>query len=123
MSGTNGTQNTNAAYVNNAPVLNSTGSPAFTDVAQGNTNPAGDSVAALIASGGAGYITDVDQGAVQGIAVINAQTANGTWQYSTNGGANWFALPIVTSNAAFLLASMRPTSCASCPMRLSTERP
>ena len=45
-------------------------SPTF---AEDSTNPAGDSVSALITSGGLNYITDIDAGAVQGIAVIGAQ--------------------------------------------------
>ena len=91
--------------MNDAPVLNAAGSPAFTDVAEDSTNPAGDSVAALIASGGLNYITDIDAGALQGIAITGAQTTNGTWQYSTDGGANWFALPATSPSASFLLGS------------------
>ena len=50
-------------------------------------------------------VTDVDSGALLGIAVTAADTANGTWCYSTNNGASWNALGAVASNNARLLAA------------------
>ena len=107
---------------NSAPVLNAAGTPTFTAVAEDSANPAGDSVSALIASGGAGYITDVDVGALQGIAVIGSDTTNGTWQYSTDGGTTgrrsaWFppARPGCSRRT-------RPTSSASCRTPASLAR-
>ena len=91
--------------VNSAPVLNSTGTPSFSPILEDTTGHPGDSVPTLIASGGAGYITDVDAGALQGVAVIGADAANGTWEYSTNSGGSWAALGAVSPAAARLLAS------------------
>ena len=34
-------------------------------------------------------ITDVDAGAVEGIAITSLASGNGTWQFSTNGGGLW----------------------------------
>ena len=48
---------------------------------------------------------DVDSGALLGIAVTAADTANGAWWYSTDNGANWNALGAVASNNARLLAA------------------
>ena len=50
-------------------------------------------------------VTDVDSGALLGIAVTAADTANGTWYYSTDNGTNWNALGAVASNNARLLAA------------------
>ena len=50
-------------------------------------------------------VTDVDSGALLGIAVTAADTANGSWYYSTNDGTNWNALGAVANNNARLLAA------------------
>ena len=50
-------------------------------------------------------VTDPDSGALLGIAVTAADTANGSWYYSTNGGTNWNALGAVATNNARLLAA------------------
>ena len=50
-------------------------------------------------------VTDVDSGALLGIAVTAADTANGAWWYSTDNGASWNALGAVASNNARLLAA------------------
>ena len=50
-------------------------------------------------------ITDPDTGAVAGIAITAADTTNGTWFYSTNGGTNWNALVAVSNTNARLLAA------------------
>jgi len=49
-------------------------------------------------------ISDVDSGAVEGIAVTSVDDANGTWQYSINGGTNWFAIGPVSNTSARVLA-------------------
>ena len=75
--------------VNDAPVLNTAGSPSVTLNEDDATN-AGTTISALIASGGAGYVTDVDGGsALQGIAVTGTDSSLGTWQFTINGGSLW----------------------------------
>ncbi|WP_332608971.1 tandem-95 repeat protein, partial [Achromobacter sp. ESBL13] len=49
-------------------------------------------------------LTDLDPGAVKGIAVIGATTTNGTWWYSLDGGANWTSVGTVGTTSALLLA-------------------
>src|SRR5262249_51161769 len=66
---------------------------------------AGTLVSAIISSAGGDRITDVDAGAVEGIAVVVADTANGAWQYSLNNGGSWNALGSVSGTNARLLAS------------------
>jgi len=50
-------------------------------------------------------ITDPDTGAVAGIAITAADTTNGSWFYSINGGTNWNALGSVSNTNARLLAT------------------
>ena len=81
----------NVNDLNDAPVLDNTGTMQLANVLQGSTDPAGDLVATIIASAGGDRITDADSGAVEGIAVTAVDDANGTWEYSTNGGSSWTA--------------------------------
>src|SRR5439155_23524037 len=50
-------------------------------------------------------VTDVDSGALLGIAVTAADTVNGSWFYSINGGTTWNALGTVSEASARLLAA------------------
>ena len=50
----------------------------MTDIAEDDFTSAGDTVAAIVASAGGDRITDVDAGAVEGIAVIGVDDTNGT---------------------------------------------
>jgi Tfp pilus assembly protein FimT len=93
----------NVNNLNDAPLLDSSGSMTLTDVNEDDTNPPGNTVAAIIASAGGDRITDQDSGAVEGIAVIGVDDTNGQWQYSTTGGATWLAFGPVSDNSAVLL--------------------
>jgi VCBS repeat-containing protein len=48
-------------------------------------------------------ISDVDNGAVQGIALTGTTDGNGHWEYSLDGGSSWLAVGGVGENAALLL--------------------
>jgi hypothetical protein len=87
--------------VNDAPVLDSTGTMALTSVTEDSTGEAGNTVAAVIASAGGDRITDADTGAVEGIAVTGLSGV-GDWQYNTGGG--WSAIGTVTGTSALLLS-------------------
>ena len=50
-------------------------------------------------------VTEVDGGAVLGIAVTAGDTTNGSWYYSTNDGTNWNALGAVADDHVRLLAA------------------
>jgi Tfp pilus assembly protein FimT len=89
--------------VNDAPVLDSTGAMTLTDVTEDDTNPAGDTVAWIVASAGGDRITDPDSGALEGLAVIGVDDTNGQWQYSTTGGATWLTFGAVSDTSAVLL--------------------
>jgi CSLREA domain-containing protein len=93
--------------VNDAPVMDNTGNMSLDaineDVPAASNN--GTLVSGIIASAGGDRITDIDAGAVEGIAVIATNNANGTWQYSLDNGANWSQFGIVDSLNARLLAA------------------
>ena len=89
--------------VNDAPVLDNLGTMMLTDVVEDDMNPPGDTVVAIIASAGGDRITDVDSGAVEGLAVIGVDDTNGTWQYDA--GSGWTAFGAVTNTSAVLLDS------------------
>ena len=86
--------------VNDAPVLDNSGAATLTTINENETSNGGDLVADIIASSGADPITDQDAGAVEGLAVISVDDANGTWQYSTNGGLVWTPFGTVSDNSA-----------------------
>ena len=91
---------------NRAPVLDNTGTPTLTTIDGNDTNNVGTLVSAIIASGFAGNpITDLDLGALQGIAVTAVDNTNGTWQFSIDGGSTWTPFGTPSDNEARLLAS------------------
>ncbi|MDJ0864882.1 MAG: DUF4347 domain-containing protein [Myxococcota bacterium] len=89
--------------VNDAPTLDASGALVLSDVAEDELDPAGDSVAAVLASAGGDPIADVDRLAVDGIAVVSADDTNGRWEFSIDGGAIWNGLGGATETSAVLL--------------------
>lgn len=89
--------------VNDAPVLSGAPALSFTSVAEDATDPPGDTVASLLASGGAGLIGDVDGDTDPGVAVTAADDTHGGWQWSGDDGDSWSPLTGVTDGAALLL--------------------
>ncbi|MGV8992415.1 MAG: DUF2341 domain-containing protein [Thiobacillus sp.] len=90
---------------NDAPILSDT---ALTlTVAEDASIPSG-AVGSLI-SAFIGGITDVDSGAVKGIAITATNEANGTWYYSTNNGTNWTTVGTVNASSSLLLANNAST--------------
>ena len=81
--------------VNDAPVLDNTKSPALTAQNEDSGAPSG-AVGTLVSAlvdfaspaGQVDNVSDVDSGALLGIAVTAADTTNGAWWYSTDNGAN-----------------------------------
>lgn len=86
-----------ATVTNTAPVLS--GANALTPVNEDDVNSSGTLVSDIIA----GKATDADFGTVLGIAITNASSTKGFWQYTTDGGTNWNNLTGVSSSAARLL--------------------
>jgi len=90
---------------NNAPVLDNTGTMWLSFVWQDDAANPGTLVTDILASAGGDRITDVDAGAVEGIAIIGANTDLGEWQSSTNAGATWTDLGSPSPSQARLLAA------------------
>ena len=95
----------NVIAVNDAPLLDNSGTMTVTTITEDETDNAGNTVAEIIASAGGDRITDPNAGAVEGIAITGLLNGNGTWQYSINAGASWLNVGAVSDNSALLLRS------------------
>ncbi|WP_349620096.1 Ig-like domain-containing protein [Azospirillum argentinense] len=90
--------------VNDAPVLTDTvlTLPSVAQAAGAPSGAVGAAVSSLVALGT--NVSDVDSGAVTGIALVGVDTSEGgTWYYSTNGGATWTAVGTVNDSGNALL--------------------
>ena len=92
------------AATNRAPVLATEHAAELRSVSEDQRNPDGQSVASFLRDLG-DPITDVDAGAVEGIAITSADQANGSWQFSTDGGTTWHDFGLVTDSEALTLDS------------------
>jgi VCBS repeat-containing protein len=101
--------------VNDAPVLNAAASPVLATINEDAGAPVG-AVGTLVSGlvdfaggGGNDNVSDPDGTTTIGIALTSANTANGTWYYSTNGGTTWTDVnqtgAIADGNALLLLAN------------------
>jgi VCBS repeat-containing protein len=88
--------------VNDAPVLTDT-NVTLSSVIQGSVVPTG-SMGVLVSSL-VGGVTDIDDGAIKGIAITGVNTAKGTLYYSLDGGTNWSALTDANDSTARLLGA------------------
>lgn len=93
-----------AAAGNAAPALVSTAAASLPSVAGGTTSGLGATVAALLATSAGSRVSDRDPGALRGIAVVSADSTNGAWQFSRDGGRTWVDFGTPTATAARLLA-------------------
>ncbi|MBW2415979.1 MAG: cadherin domain-containing protein, partial [Deltaproteobacteria bacterium] len=96
-SGTN-SASISVAAANDAPSL---GAGALASTPENSFDPAG----AALASVFSGAFSDVDSGAgLAGVAVVgnSAPAAQGAWQYSSDGGANWSAVGAVSDGPGAL---------------------
>ena len=83
---------------NDAPVLDNSGDPVLTPIPRNSGDPDGDTVASFVGTS----ISDIDAGALQGIAVVNA-SGPGVWQFSIDAGQTWTPLGSIDVAAARLL--------------------
>ena len=85
------------------PVLDPSYSPALTPVNEGTTNPAGDTVAAIVVDGS---IENTPAGSEK-IVVTRVDNTNGTWQFSTNAGATWSNFTATTGGPVDISSTAR----------------
>jgi hypothetical protein len=83
--------------VNDAPLLDIAPNVTLDAVPEEAQSPPGTLVSALV-----GGMTDIDAGALKGIAVTAAATTHGVWQYMLSGGV-WKTMPAVAESNALLL--------------------
>ena len=84
---------------NSAPVLS--GSNNLTSILEDAASNSGTLVSALLA----GHVSDADGTSVTGMAVTAVTNANGTWQFSVDGGGNWTDFASPSNSIARLLAA------------------
>nr|WP_315248999.1 Ig-like domain-containing protein [uncultured Duganella sp.] len=90
---------------NLAPTLTDT-NLYLTAVAAGAVAPSGavgTQISSLVAVGG--NVSDGDAGALTGIAISALDTSHGSWFYSLDNGAHWWAVSSVSDSNALLLAA------------------
>ncbi len=95
-------QNITAVAANTAPTLSN---GTLASINEDTINPSGQAVSAIFA----GQFSDPDAGASFGGIAVVGNTADagtqGSWQYSTNAGSNWFAIGTVADGATALALS------------------
>lgn len=89
--------------VNDAPVLDPAASPALNPILEDAGAPVAGVASGTLVSSLVGGITDPDLTPGRGIAIVGADASQGTWWFSTDGGASWTALGTPGENAARLL--------------------
>jgi hypothetical protein len=86
--------------INEAPVLDTNPTVQLDPIAEDAFNSAGALVSSLLAG-----VSDVDAGALGGIAVTGVSNSGGRWQYTLDGGSTWSDFGGPTSSAVRLLAA------------------
>lgn len=87
---------------NDAPVLDNSGDTVLAGVLQNSADNFGSSVAQILSVSGIDRVTDPDAGALEGIALLTVNSANGDWQYSINNGLSWQNTNPVATSALLL---------------------
>jgi VCBS repeat-containing protein/CshA-type fibril repeat protein len=70
-------------------------------VPEDNATPLGD--VGVLVSTLTGDVTDADENALGGVAIIDSDTTLGTWFYSIDDGSSWSDVGVVTGDSALLL--------------------
>ncbi|HEV2565384.1 MAG TPA: hypothetical protein VGU19_09895 [Microvirga sp.] len=86
------------SLANDAPVLVPR-APTLNPLTDTDVNWVGQAVSSILGTS----VSDVDADALKGIAVTGLASGNGTWQYSTDGGASWDNIGDVSVGSALLL--------------------
>jgi VCBS repeat-containing protein len=93
-----GTVTINVRNINDAPRLNPNVTTELRPINEDNRNSYGTAVWQFLNG-----VWDPDPNPLRGIAVSGVSTANGSWQYTLNGGASWSPITNATSSQALLL--------------------
>ena len=97
----------NVNLTNSAPLLDPAAILTLKPVIEDTAQPAGEAITQILASGG-DPITDPDEGALEGIAIVGIDPAGGQWQYSLlvppTSEADWLPVGVVSGTNALLLS-------------------
>ena len=90
--------------VNDRPILDITTTPiTMTTIDEGDADSINYSASVLVSSTISTTITEVDSGDSKGIAITDASSSNGYWEYSVDSEASWTQITGATSTTALLL--------------------
>ncbi|MEL6106198.1 MAG: LamG-like jellyroll fold domain-containing protein [Planctomycetota bacterium] len=90
--------------VNDAPVLDNSGTISLSNQNEDSGSPSGavgTVITDFITNGG--NVTDVDDASQAGIAITDADSTDGTWWYTLDGGTSWSLLGAVSESSARVL--------------------
>ncbi|WP_320171226.1 DUF4347 domain-containing protein [Maridesulfovibrio sp.] len=113
--------NINVTTINNAPVLDDSGSPTLSAIDHLTLSPAGNTVASLLTDGQTDFATDLDSSNL-GIAVTGVNDTGGKWQYSTDNGATWTVFGTVSDTSAVLLEATAKVRFLATPGQYGTQQ-
>lgn len=101
------TVNITIAGANDAPVIDTNLGVVLERLTSATAIPNGAAVSLFTVN-----VTDVDTGALKGIAItgVNSTNLQGTWEYSTNSGGNWIPFPATVSATAAIVLSGNPAN-------------
>ncbi len=88
--------------INDAPVLDNSGSLVLVSINEDNFTSAGTQISSILA---VGTITDDDPLDPEGIAVTALVSTNGDWEFSLDAGTTWGSFGSVTADSATLLGT------------------
>jgi hypothetical protein len=91
--------------VNDAPMLDNTGAMTLAAIDEDDVTNPGTLVRGIVLNAGGDRISDVDYGALEGMAVTAVDNTHGTWQFTVNNGRTWQTLGSPTAATARLLGS------------------
>jgi 6-phosphogluconolactonase (cycloisomerase 2 family) len=94
---------------NRAPLLDNTGTMVLRVTPNDEPGNPGTLVSAILASAGGDRVADSDLTDKEGIAVVATDSTHGTWQYTVNGGTNWYNIGSVSETGARLLPANNVT--------------
>ncbi|MEG4043864.1 Ig-like domain-containing protein, partial [Microcoleus sp. Pol17C2] len=95
------TPTTVSVLVNDSPTLDNSGIPTLNAQNQNDSASTGTLISTIIANLGGTKITDPNASALQGIAITNLDTTNGSWQYTTD-GTTWNTFTASVTSARLL---------------------
>jgi hypothetical protein len=96
------TQSTSVVYKAAPELAADISTVSLTTIQEDNLGSAGDTIISMVNLLGSAY-TAANESDVKGIAIFNAPSTNGSWQYSINNGSSWTNIPTLTESQHFVI--------------------